>query len=215
MKRLLLLLFLLLIPCTALGDLGEYDPSPEEIARRMEALRYSLSPASALDASDIAALLEQDLFDQPITSTDLFQVDADFGPLPVETEILMGSPIQDAAPLAWQEARDLLSKGASYTLTDQSTGAMVRVRYAGEYQNAAVFQPLTSWDAATLGSIFSDSYDFRLITCMLSVGSSNYLAGVGISPEELDAESGAPLLCRLYFEGSAPTLGTLTGLGMQ
>jgi len=214
MKRLLLLLFLILLPYAALAD-EAVAPSDEEIAQRLEALRYTLSPAVSLTEEEMQALLENDLFDQPLTGHNLFETDADFGPLETPSDPLMYAANAAALPLNWQDARILLSRDASYSLTEQRTGAAIRLRYAGEFENAAIFQPVTGWDGATLGSIFSDCYDFRLIPCAIAIGSETYLAGLSITPGDVDADSGTPLLCRLYFGDAAPALGKISGLGME
>lgn len=214
MKRLLLILFLILLPSAAMAE-ESAAPSDGETAQRLEALRYTLSPAVSLTASEIQALLENDLFDAPRSSSDLFETDADFGPLELPGETPYSADVFSALPLGWDEAQKLLSPNDICSLTEQRTGAAIRLRYAGVFDDAAIFQPVTGWDAASLGSIFSDCYDFRVIPCVLTVGTERYLAGLSVTPAEVDEASKTPLLCRLYFEGAAPSLGNIPGLGME
>ena len=214
MKRLLLMLFLMILPVSALAD-AAVPPPGDATARRLEALRYTLSPAVSLTEADMQALLKNDLFDAPLKPSDLFETDADFGPTDPTANPPRSADFPDAVSLDRDEAFLLLTPGSAYTLTDPDTGTAVRVLYAGAFGEAAIFQPATGWDGASLGSIFSDCYDFRVIPCLIGIGSETCRAGLSITPADVDTESRTPLLCRLYFENAAPALGALSGLGLE
>lgn len=183
-------------------------------AERLTALGYALESAAALDTPRINEILADDAFDEPVALDSLFTAEAEYAPLPETAHALTENAIAVAAePLDWSSASERLIYGASYALTDMRTGAIVRLRCIEITDEYAGFSPLSVWDAANLGGIFDGAYDFRTETCALTIGETDYLAAARITPADLDAESREPAVCRLYFDGSAPRLGDIEGVG--
>ena len=119
MKRLLLMLFLMILPVSALAD-AAVPPPGDATARRLEALRYTLSPAVSLTEADMQALLKNDLFDAPLKPSDLFETDADFGPTDPTANPPRSADFPDAVSLDRDEAFLLLTPGSAYTLTEEA-----------------------------------------------------------------------------------------------
>lgn len=220
MKRYLLVTLALaaaLFPFTQSGAEETSEFTEDEVARaalRLAELRYFNHPHTVLPADGISGILNSDIFDEPLAYDALFASDADFAPLRKADALLTAAsaPLH-AESLSFESASGMLAVGASYALTGMASGAVVRVRFQGLTDGCAVFVPLTVWDGATLGSIFDDRYDFRSERCALTIGSKNYLAAVSVFPGDIDPKTAMPTICRLYFDGSAPKLGNLSGIG--
>lgn len=211
-----LMLALLPAPFALAADGDDSADLTARAAARLDELGYAHQPAAALTAESIEAILADEAFDEPLSYDALFASDADYAPLPDMPRSLAANAFAvEAQRVDFPTASGLLTLGASYALTDADTGAIVRLRCIEITDAFAAFAPLSVWDAATLGGVFNEKYDYRTEICALTIGETPYYAAVAVAPPDLDPDAGTPAKCRLYFDGGAPSLGAVTGVGLE
>lgn len=218
MKSFVRLLALLLLAPAAVrpADAEPVDPARGggDLARcllRASELQYITEPVLQLSYAEALERYEAAVAGGP-QADELFRADAPFCALPdTASALTAGVTAIQAEGADWADIKERLTVGAAYDLADTLHGAMVRVRCVS-LDDCAAFEPLTDWDAATLARMFDDSFDFRQIGCALTIGGARVAAALQLDLSSIDAATGAPRRCNLYFANCSPKVGELSGI---
>ncbi len=218
MKSFVRLLALLLLAPAAVRPAGAEPVDParggDDLTRcllRASELQYITEPVLQLSYTEALERYEAAVAGGP-QADELFFADAPFCALPdTASALTAGVTAIRAEGADWADIKERLTVNAAYDLADTVHGAMVRVRCVS-LVDCAAFEPLTDWDAATLAKMFDNRFDFRQIDCALTIGQTRVAAALQLDLSSIDASTGAPRRCYLYFANCPPKVGELPGI---
>ena len=177
-----------------LGDLG-YLSSP--LSGRADAAYRAALDAYQKNAGSAALGVPAALFDNAAPAA-----------IPADEAAVLTRPAQTmlfGAPMAWEEVRQKLVMGESYTVTDCYSGIVLRLVYDGGDGHAHM-RPALAWDAATLQGLAGDINNFEKQPVVIGVDGVRVAASIDVHAHTEDGELANAYFCT-YFFGSVSSLG--------
>lgn len=181
-----------------LSDLGYlYDVVPG----RMDSASYTAYVLARQEAQLTISNAERLFADEAVFSAETAASLAAFHP---------GGMILRGKSDTWDTIKPLLTEGTTYFITSCTSGVVVHMNYLGGAGHAEMI-PTSSWEEATLRSLFGNLGDHSTLPVTVTVNNTRILASLQATPRAYDETAGVSSYC-LYFLESTGDVGGLTDI---